>query len=457
MEYNHIHLIGIGGISMSGISQILAKEGYKVSGSDLNQGKMIDKLINMGIEVSIGHNKDNVKGADLVVYSSAIPEDNVEIEYARENNVPIMKRAQFIAKLMGEKKGIAISGTHGKTTTTALISSLFKKGGMDPTILVGGELGDIGNSYRGTGEYFITEADESDGSFLYFDPEIIVVTNIELDHHSYYNNKQELLNIFEKFISKVPDRGKAILCSDDKYLNKLIQRNNFNMLDYGINSGTIRAVDINLLPFGSYFTVKYNQKKLGEINLQIPGIYNIKNSLAAIATGMFVGFSFGEIKNIIETFTGVKRRFEKKGLIDDILVIDDYAHHPTEIIETLKAAKNTGYNRVVAVFQPHLYSRTKHLLKEFSESFDLVDKLIVTDIYGAREDPVEGVHSKKLVEMIQVNSDIDVKYIQEFDDIVFHLKKILKPKDLLLTVGAGDVYKIGERLLSEVKDRTTRR
>ncbi|MFW5998231.1 MAG: UDP-N-acetylmuramate--L-alanine ligase [Bacillota bacterium] len=457
MENKHIHLIGIGGISMSGIAQILVEQNFKVTGSDLNYNKMIDKLINKEIEISIGHSADNVKGADLVVYSSAIPENNVELKYARKHGIPVMKRAQFIARLMNDKKGIAISGTHGKTTTTALISSLLKKGGLDPTILLGGQLGDIGNAYNGNGEYFVTEADESDGSLLYFDPDIVIVTNIELDHHEYYNNKEELLSVFGEFVNKVPKNGKAILYCEDNNIQNLVNNNNFNQLTYGLHKGAIRAVDINLLPFGSYFTVKYNQKRLGEINLQIPGKYNIKNALAAIATGMFVGLSFGKIKEIIESFTGVKRRFEKIGLLDDILVVDDYAHHPTEIKETLKAAKNTGYQRLIAVFQPHLYSRTKHLLDEFSRSFALVDKLIITDIYGAREDPMKGVNSRKLVNLIKKNSDTEVEYIKSFSDIIKYLKTILQPKDLFLTIGAGDVYKIGEQLVKEAKDEMVRR
>ena len=271
MKFQDIHLIGIGGISMSGIAQILLGKGYNVSGSDVKESDLLKKLRNLGAQISVGHKKDNVQGADLVVISSAIPEDNVELKYAKDHDIPVMKRAQFIAEIMKNKKGIAISGTHGKTTTTAMVASLMKKGDMDPTILLGGELEDIGNAYAGSGEYFVTEADESDGSLLYFNPEIVIVTNIELDHHDYYKNKEELLTTFEKFIKKVPDTGKAILCGEDNYLREFIKDNYLNVLTYGIERGTVQAVDINLLPFGSYFTVKYNDKILGEINLQIPG------------------------------------------------------------------------------------------------------------------------------------------------------------------------------------------
>ncbi len=452
MQQKHIHLIGIGGISMSGIAEILLHKGYKVSGSDLKDNHLLDYLREQGGKIYIGHSTGNVEGADLVVISNAVPQENVELKYARENNIPVIERAQMIARFMEDKYNIAISGTHGKTTTTSMIASVLKTSDRDPTILVGGELDEIGgNVHIGKDDYFITEADESDGSFLYFDPELAIITNVELDHIDYYDSHEKLLSTFRKFLTNVSDKGIAVLCAEDEILRQIIDEKDLNALTYGFKQGGIRAKNIQLLPFGSYFTIFYNQQKLGEVNLQIPGKYNILNSLAAVAAGMYLGLSFTSIKKALEGFAGVGRRFEKKGLIGDILVVDDYAHHPTEIKNTLEAASNTGYERIVAVFQPHRFTRTKYLFEEFSRSFDLVDHLIITDIYSAGEQPVSDVKAEDLVHLIARDRGIKVDYISDLNDIVDYLKNILQPRDLVLTIGAGDVYKVGELLLDEMK------
>lgn len=452
MQKEHIHLIGIGGISMSGIAEILLKHGYRVSGSDLKDSHLLERLRAKGAEISIGHVAGNVQGADLVVVSNAIPDENPELRYARERDIPVLKRAEMIARFMKNKKGIAISGTHGKTTTTSMIATILKKGGLDPTILVGGELDIIGgNAYLGKGEYLITEADESDGSFLYYNPRIVVVTNIELDHHDYYDSTDKLLNAFKRFIENIPEDGRAILNAEDNTLINLANKDDPRVFTYGLNKGSLRATKIKLLPFGSYYTLLYNNRELGEVNLQVPGKHNISNSLAAIAVAMFAGLSYTNIKEALEEYTGAHRRFEKKGLIGNILIVDDYAHHPTEIKATLKAARNTGYERLITVFQPHRFTRTKFLLKEFSESFDLVDHLIITDIYGAGEKPIPGVKAEKLARMIARKDRIKVDFIAELEDIVTYLEKIIKPKDLVLTLGAGDVYRVGELLFERMK------
>jgi len=451
LKKKHIHLVGIAGISMSGIARALLIKGYNVSGSDLRENHLLDELKELGADIFTGHDKKNVHNADALVVSSAIPEDNPELRYAEQNNIKIYKRAEMIASMMEDKKGIAISGTHGKTTTTSMISLILREGKLDPTIFLGGELKAIGgNVYIGNGEYFVTEADESDGSLLYFNPEFVVVTNMELDHHDFYSSKQKLVDTFKEFINRVSKRGKAVLCSEDKALMNIVDKDDDRILTYGFNQGNIRARDIKLLPFGSYFDVYYTEKKLGSINLQIPGEYNILNALAAIAIGMFTGLSFTVIKRAIESFSGVHRRFEKKGLIDNILIIDDYAHHPTEIKETLKAAKNTGYERVIAIFQPHRYSRTLHLFDEFVKAFDRADHLIITSIYGAGETPIHGVDSKGLADAIAKRGTVDVDYIESVKDIPYYLKTIIRSKDLVITIGAGNVYEVGENLITDM-------
>ncbi|MGM0436873.1 MAG: UDP-N-acetylmuramate--L-alanine ligase [Bacillota bacterium] len=459
MAEKHIHLIGIGGISMSGIAKLLLINDYKVSGSDIKYSKVIERLKKNGAKISIGHDSNNIKRwgkPDSVVISSAIGNDNPELKMAKKFGINILKRAEMIAKLMNDKKTIAVSGTHGKTTTTGLIASLLQNNkNFDPTIMLGGNLDILdGNIHVGKGEYFITEADESDGSLLYFDPYLTVVTNIELEHLDYYTNEKKLLDTFNKFILKTDKRGKAIVCAEDKTINKLVDLNNNDILTYGFKNGKIQAKNIKSLPFGSLFDVEFNNKKIGEINLQIPGSYNILNSLAAISVGLYLGMSFTAIKKGIEKFSGVKRRFEKKGLIDDVLVIDDYAHHPTEIKETLKAATNTGFNRVIAVFQPHRYSRTKYLFEEFCNSFSNADRLIITDIYSANE-KVENEEDKLLAEKMADKCsriyDYEVSYIEKLKEIPDFLNSIIKSRDIVITIGAGDIYKSGEKLIELLK------
>ena len=447
------HLIGIGGISMSGIASYLLHKGYRVSGSDVKDNHLLENLRKEEVEIYIGHYASNLNDVDFVVVSSAIPEDNVELTYARDQGIPILKRAELIAQFMDKKKGIAISGTHGKTTTTSMLSMILNKAETSPTVMLGGELSNIGGNLQiGTGEYFLAEADESDGSLLYFNPLLVIVTNIELDHLDYYDSQVKLLNTFQKFINNIPENGQAVLCAEDENIQKLIAYGDERIMTYGFTKGNIRARDIKLLPFGSYFTVEYNNNKLGTINLRIPGKHNILNALATIGASMYLGLSFTDIQKALKSYSGVKRRFEKKGLIGDILVVDDYAHHPTEIKAVLQATQKTGYERIIAVFQPHRYTRTKHLLKEFSKAFDLADHLIITDIYSAGEKPIKGINSKKLFDKTAKNSsDIKIDYIKKLADVTQYLQQIIKPKDLILTIGAGDVYKVGEMLIKNMK------
>src|SRR5690554_1745448 len=447
----HFHLIRIGGISMSGIAEMLLKKGYQVSGSDIKDSQKLKKLRSLGAKIYIGHRSANLANADLVVYSSAIKADNPEIRYARKQGITVIKRAQMLAELMKDKEGIAVAGTHGKTTTTSMIATLLIEGGIDPGILVGGNLDIIkGNSYLGRGKYFLTEADESDGSFLCYNPKVVVVTNIELDHQDYYGSRDNLIKTFRLFINNIPEDGTAVLCVDDKNIMEIIKPENNRFLTYGIKKGILRADDCKFMPFGSYYNLIYKDKLLGEINLQVPGQHNILNSLAAAGVGLYTGMEFMDIKRGLEKYRGVRRRFEKKGMVDNILVIDDYAHHPTEIRETLKTAKNTGFNRIIGIFQPHRYSRTKFLMEDFSRSFTLIDHLIITDIYAAGEKPIAGVDSDKLAGKISKRG-IKVDYISEQEGIVNYLQKIVKPQDLIITIGAGDVYRVGELFIKEMK------
>ncbi|MFW6256802.1 MAG: UDP-N-acetylmuramate--L-alanine ligase [Bacillota bacterium] len=451
MGEKRIHLVGIGGISMSGIAKILLNRGYQVSGSDVKDSSLLDSLREKGADITIGHAAENVAGAHKVVYSSAIPEDNIELKFARGKELKIYERAQMVAELMEGYKGIAVSGTHGKTTTTSMIAFILKKAGLDPAVLLGGKMDILnGNACDGQGEYFVIEADESDGSLLHYNPDVAVVTNLELDHHDYYSSKQKLNKTFKYFLQKIPREGRIIVYSADQNLGNLVSENDARVLSYGLNEGNLQAENVNLMPFGSFYTVNYKGRKLGEINLQVPGKHNILNSLAAFAVCMYVGLSFTEIKKFFDEYQGVKRRFEKKGLMNDILVVDDYAHHPTEIRETLTTARNTGYERLITVFQPHRYSRTKHLMEELSYSFTSVDKLIITDIYAAGEDAISGVNAKKLVALTKENSEVEVEYIPDFADIKSYLMEILQPRDIVLTLGAGNVYEVGEDLLSDI-------
>ncbi len=451
-SFNKVYFIGIGGISMSGIAEILLEKGIKVSGSDLNNSHLLDMLREKGAEIFIGHDASNIQGAELVVISNAIPETNPELVYARESNIYVYKRAEMLAELMKEQKGIAISGTHGKTTTTSMAATILMEGNQDPTILVGGELDSIGgNYYLGEGEYLLTEADESDGSFLYYQPEVVVVTNVEMDHQDYYDSEKKLLTTFRKFLKKIPEEGKSIVCAEDELLMSLVNIDDNKVVTYGIEKGDIQAKDCKLYPFGSIFKLYVNGKEITEVNLQIPGKHNVLNSLAAIGVAIHTGMNYRQIKSGIEKYSGVHRRFEKKGLLGDILIVDDYAHHPTEIEATIKVAKNTGYERVIAIFQPHRYSRTKHLMNNFNDSFEFVDHLIITDIYSAGEKKIPGVNAADLAKSIAKCSSFPVDYIADLNDVVKYLTKIVRSKDLVITIGAGDVYRVGELFIDKVR------
>lgn len=444
-----VHFIGIGGISMSGLAEILLKNGYRVSGSDMRDSSIVEKLRNKGAEIYLGHDSNNIKDVDLVVYTAAVHPDNVEYMRAVELNLPMMDRAEFLGKIMlGHKYGIAISGTHGKTTTTSMVSHIVLEENVDPTILVGGELDVInGNVLAGSSEYFVTEACEYKGSFLKFHPYIGIILNVEADHLDYFKDLDHIKETFHKFVDIIPAEGYVVANAEDSNVLDVIKNAKCNVLTYGINNGEYRARNITYNDFGcGVFDAYKGEEKLFTVELNVPGEHNVLNSLSAICCALALNMSKESIINGLFNFRGTHRRFELKGVKDGINVIDDYAHHPTEIQATLKAAKNYPHKRIIAVFQPHTYTRTITLFKDFVECFDGVDELILADIYAAREKDAGIVSSVTLGDAIRVKG-VKATNFHSFEDIVSYLKATLKEGDLLLTMGAGDVNKIGEMYL----------
>jgi len=445
-----IHFIGIGGISMSGLAEILIKNNYKVSGSDMKMSHITNKLKEKGIEIYIGHNGDNIKDVDLVVYTAAISPENPEYLKAVELNLPLMDRAEFLGHIMkGHKYNVAVSGTHGKTTTTSMIAHIILKENVDPTILVGGELDAIsGNVLAGNGDYFITEACEYKASFLKFFPYIGTILNIDADHLDYYRDIDHIKETFIKFIDLIPKEGYLIANIEDENVKAILHNNyNCNLLTYGLNEGVLQAKDISYNKLGcATFDVYKEGLLLFKINLNVPGQHNVLNALASIGTALCLDFSKDSIISGLSNFGGTHRRFELKGTKDGVTVIDDYAHHPTEIKATLSAAKNYPHNKIYCVFQPHTYSRTISLFEDFANSFYDMDNLILADIYAAREKDTSIISSDMLGNRIR-EKNVNCVNIHSFDEIVLYLKNHLKDGDILLTMGAGDVVQVGEMYL----------
>jgi len=447
-----IHFVGIGGIGMSGIAEVLLNLGYKVSGSDLRRSEITDRLAGLGGEIFYGHARENIAGADVVVISSAVKEDNPEVLEAKEYLIPVIPRAEMLAELMRMKYGIAIAGTHGKTTTTSMVATLLGHGGVDPTIVIGGKLNSLGTNARlGQGKFLVAEADESDGSFLKLSPTIAVVTNIDADHLDFYSGIDEIRDTFVEFINKVPFFGLAVLCLDNGNVAGIIPRVKKRFITYGLSAqADFRAIDVRLEGFTTSFAVQYRGERLGEISFRLPGAHNVLNALASVAVAMELNIPFPVIQEGFQSFGGVGRRFQVKGEVDGIMVVDDYGHHPTEIRATLAAAKGGWERRLVVVFQPHRYTRTKELFDEFVKAFYDADVLILTDIYPAGEQPIEGVTSEALAKSLRMHGQKDVTCISSREEIVDHLLRILKPDDILLTLGAGNVWQTGEALLKSL-------
>jgi len=449
-----IHFVGIGGIGMSGIAEILLDQGFKVSGSDRALSEVTERLHSLGATVHEGHKAENVESdVDTLVYSSAVGPENPEVAEAYKRKIPVVRRAEMLAEVMRLKYGIGIAGTHGKTTTTSMISLVLMEGGFDPTVIVGGKLSGLGgtNARLGKGDFIVVEADEFDRSFLSITPTIAVLTTLETDHLDCYRDLDDLKNAFIQFANKIPFYGFIVLCLDEPALQDIMpQLSTKKLFTYGLTpQADIQAVDIRHKENTSTFTVVRGFKDLGQIMLQIPGNHNIQNALAAISVGLQLGISFEKVKNGIEKFFGVYRRWEKKGEINGVSVYDDYAHHPTECKATLSGVKSGWRRRVVCVFQPHLYSRTRDFYEEFGKAFLPADVLIVTDVYPAREEPIQGVTGELITNAAKQFGHKNVHYIQDKKKVPEYLRKITRTGDIVITMGAGDIWKYGEEFLNQ--------
>ena len=449
-RYQHIHFVGIGGIGMSGIAEILLNLGYQVSGSDQKRNETVERLERLGAKIHIGHAAANVEGAHVLVYSSAVSGDNVEVQAARQHQVPTIPRAEMLAELMRLKYGIAVAGTHGKTTTTSLVAVVLAEGRLDPTIVVGGRVSHLGSNARlGQGEFLVAEADESDGSFLKLAPTIAVVTTIDAEHLDHYGNLEAIRAAFLTFVNKVPFYGSVVLCLDQPNIQMLLPHVEKRLVTYGLESGAdLVARRLQLSGMTSRFEVHHRGSLLGECTLQIPGRHNVLNALAAIGVGLDLEIPFRTIQTALAGFAGVQRRFQIRGTAGGVTVVDDYGHHPAEIRATLAAAKAGFDCRVVTVFQPHRYSRTQHLRQEFLTAFNQADVVVVMDIYAAGEAPIAGVSAADLVEGIRAHGHRHVTYLGgDRARIVDYVCEISRPGDLVLTLGAGDVSQMGSDIL----------
>lgn len=454
----NVHFVGIGGIGMSGIAEILLSQGFKITGSDLAKSEVTDRLENLGIKIFEGHSAENLKEADVVVYSSAVNLENPEVKAALERKIPVIKRSEMLAECMRMKYGISIAGTHGKTTTTSMVGLVLTEAGIDPTIIVGGKLSSLGgtNARLGNSEYIVVEADEFDRTFLKLTPTIAALTTLEKEHLDTYKDLDDIKRAFIEFANKVPFYGFVALCLDEPALQDIIPEINKKIFTYGLTSqADIRATDIIHENNFSEFTVNYLGKKLGRIKLAIPGLHNIKNSLVAVCVAREMGVEFDVIKKALESFSGVYRRFEKK-YDNDIMVIDDYAHHPTEINVTLEGIRNGWDRRLVAVFQPHLYSRTRDFYAEFGRSFLNSDIFICTDVYPAREKPIEGINGEMIANTARSFGHKHVYYEPDKTKIPVLLKKITKKNDIVITMGAGDIWKFGEKFIDLLKNKDSK-
>ncbi len=447
----HIHFVGIGGIGMSGIAELLLNLGYKVSGSDLHGSAITGNLSRLGGVIFQGHRSEWIEGADVVVTSSAISTDNPEVVAAREQFIPVIQRAEMLAELMRLKKyGIAIAGSHGKTSTTSMVAWMLARAGLDPTIVVGGKVDSLGgNAKLGQGDFLVAEADESDGSFLKLSPVVEVVTNIDLEHLDYYRDLEHIKETFLQFINKIPFYGAAVLCLDDENVADLLPSIGRRIITYGLNpQADIHGENIFFRAGRVHFTVKKGGTELGDLDIAPPGRHNVYNALAVVCVGLELEIPFPVIADALGSFAGVQRRMQKKGEVGGVTVVDDYGHHPTEIRATLSAIKEAWpEKRLVVLFQPHRYSRTKALFKEFLTCFHLADLLVMTEVYAASEEPLEGVSGRVLLEEVRRHGQRHTLYIADVEAIASELPPLLQENDLVLTLGAGNIVKVGEDLL----------
>lgn len=450
----HFHFIGIGGLGMGNLASLMLAQGNKVSGSDVKESRLTSHLRSRGASIHIGHRAKNIDRPDCVVYSSAIQRDNPEMKEARRKKIMIQKRAQLLARLVNAQIGITVAGAHGKTTTSAMIAQLLLNAGFDPTTMVGGMMKEsFDHAHLGSGKYFVAEVDESDGSFLFFKPAFSVVTNVDYEHLDFYKNWENILKAYRRFIRQTKKGGCVFACGEDQRLRKLLSKEKKDFIRYGkAPNNDIRAGNIVLNGYSSSFDCFFKRKKLGAIQLNVPGEHNVLNALACVAVGSKLGIDFAVIQKSLKAFGGVERRFQLKADIRDILVIDDYGHHPTEILSTLKTARSFGKKRLIAIFQPHRYSRTKYLWKEFAKSLSLSDYLILTDIYAAGEKPIKGITTEELFQEMKTAKKMKVVYLKK-ENIPAHLLDMVRPGDLVVFLGAGDITHIGEGFVEKLKKK----
>ncbi len=465
-KIQRIHFVGIGGIGMSGIAEVLLNLGYKISGSDLRTSTGTQRLAALGATTFEGHSAANIAGADVIVTSSAIPVDNPEVAEARRLHVPVIQRAEMLAELMRLKYGIAIAGMHGKTTTTSMVAAVLAAGGLDPTVVVGGRVDALGSNARlGKSQYLVAEADESDRSFLKLSPILSVVTNIDREHMDCYRDMRDVRRTFLEFMERVPFYGVVVACNDDEVLRRLLPRVHRRVTTYGTSAGSdflIRMATLSTSstsvasPGGEHaplirFEVTYKETNLGEFTLHVPGVHNILNATAAIAVGTALDIPTEQIRSGLDSFRGVDRRFQFKGMAAGVSVIDDYGHHPTEIRATLAAARQCGFRRVHVIFQPHRFTRTRDLMDEFATAFADADTVCVLDIYPASEKPIEGITAEALVRRIAGEGSVSVSYAPSFADAAVMVAALAKPDDMVLTLGAGSVSQLGGMILKKLE------
>jgi UDP-N-acetylmuramate--alanine ligase len=459
-KIQRIHFVGIGGIGMSGIAEVLLNLGYRVSGSDLKSSSTTQRLAGLGAAVFEGHRTENIAGAEVVVTSSAIAAENPEVLEAHKLHVPVIQRAEMLAELMRLKYGIAIAGMHGKTTTTSMVAAVLAGGGLDPTVVVGGRVDAMGSNARlGKSQYLVAEADESDRSFLKLSPILSVVTNIDREHMDCYRNMRDVKKTFLEFMDRVPFYGMVVVCNDDPLLRRMLPQAQRRTVTYGTKRGSDFLIKIptpaakNAAGMGhplSRFQVHYRKKDLGEFTLHVPGVHNVLNATAAIAVGVGLDVEIEAIRAGLDQFRGVDRRFQLRGRAAGVSVIDDYGHHPTEIKATLAAARSCGFGKVHVIFQPHRYTRTRDLMEEFTTAFGDADSLLVLDIYAASEKPIEGVSGEALARAIREKGGRDSQYARSFAEAVNAAGERAKDGDMILTLGAGSVSQLGPMILEKL-------
>ena len=453
----HIHFVGIGGIGMSGIAELLLNLGHRVSGSDLQESEITRRLETLGATVFYSHQAEQVADADVVVVSSAIDSDNPEVMAAKKDyHLPVIRRAEMLAELMRLKYAVLVAGAHGKTTTTSMVGTVMAEGGLDPTVVIGGRLNAWGtNAKLGKGDFVVAEADESDGTFLLYSPTIALVTNIDTEHLDYYKDLDEIKETFLDFINQVPFYGLNILCLEDENIQSLLPRIKKRLVTYGFSAqADFQARDMTFDGLSVSYRAYYRGEEMGKVTLSIPGGHNVLNSLAAAAVGQELGIPFSAICRGLQEMTGVQRRFQIKGEVHGITIVDDYGHHPTEIKAVLKTiAQSFPERRRLVLFQPHRYTRTQALFDDFTTAFYHSDVLCVTDIYAASEPPIPGVHAEKLVSSIQEHGHANIRYIPNQMELVELIMEELREGDVVLTLGAGNIWQAGEELLKRLQER----